>query len=59
MLSTRQIIETEPAISVPDVIEVLRSIIALQENRDVEYAEAEEIGEALVTFFETLADNMG
>lgn len=61
MLSATQIkeAEIEPGISEPDSTEALRKIIATQQERNVEYGEAEEMSEALIIFFETLADNMG
>ena len=59
MLSTAQVkeeIEVRSVPSEPDTTEVLRRIIAAQQERDVEYSEAEKMGGALITFFETLAD---
>jgi hypothetical protein len=39
----------------PDNMELLRQILSSEQNREVSYEEATEIGESLITFFEALA----
>jgi len=46
---------TEEADVAPDNMELLRQILSSEQNRDVSYEEATEIGESLITFFEALA----
>ncbi len=50
-------IETQP-MQATDKVEVLRQIIAKQENREVGYGEAQEIGVSLIEFYQVLAEEV-
>jgi hypothetical protein len=41
-----------------DAIEALRQILELEQCRPITYEEAEEVGEMLIGFYETLADGL-
>lgn len=58
MLSTGEIQKTKPSVQPADKTELLRQIIVNQENREVGYDEAQEIGNALLEFYQILADEV-
>lgn len=58
MLSTGEIQKTKPPVQPVDKTELLRQIIVNQENREVGYGEAQEIGNALLEFYQILADEV-
>jgi hypothetical protein len=41
-----------------DQIESLRLILEHEQNRSIEYTEAQEVGESLISFFEILAEEV-
>lgn len=60
MLLTGQIlgeIEAKP-LQIADKVEALRQIIAKQEQREVGYDEAREIGDTLIEFYQVLAEEV-
>jgi hypothetical protein len=58
MLSTGKIQKTKPSVQPVDKTELLRQIIVNQEKREVGYDEAQEIGNALLEFYQILADEV-
>lgn len=50
-------IEAQPS-QATDKVEALRQIIAKQEQREVGYDEAREIGDTLIEFYQVLAEEM-
>lgn len=51
-------IEAQPS-QTTDRVEALRQIIAKQEQREVGYDEAREIGDTLLEFYQVLAEEVG
>ncbi len=48
--------DTRTAIGIKDSIELLRGILSKQQGHAVRYAEAAEVGDALISFYEALAE---
>ena len=58
MLSTSETQKTKPSVKPTDKTELLRQIIINQENREVDYDEAQEIGNTLLEFYRVLAEEV-
>ncbi len=58
MLSTSETQKTKPSVKPTDKTELLRQIIINQENREVGYDEAQEIGNTLLEFYRVLAEEV-
>jgi hypothetical protein len=59
LLTSQRIGEIEePQSQATDKVEALRQIIAKQEQREVGYEEAQEIGTSLIEFYQVLAEEV-
>ena len=61
LLTSQQSGETETIRSVEpiaDNVEVLRQILARQQQREIGYDEAQDIGDSLIEFYEVLAEEV-